>query len=142
MKKIQHLQNSDFFRANKTTKSSMKKLLSHLRFISKFICNISTKGNICEKLSQGWVDKVLIFLWSKIPYSIFQINSFHVAGLSPWKYQKTSSYLWFSEIFKGYRKRPVAWSGLRRPDRQIKFSERCWWHALRSDLCPGTWSVL
>ena len=37
---------------------------------------------------------------------------------TPWKHQKTFV---FSDVFRGYRKRPVAWNGLRRPGNALVF---------------------
>ena len=39
------------------------------------------------------------------------INPFHVSGLFLYPL-KTSENLWFSDVFKDYRKRPDAWNGL------------------------------
>ena len=39
------------------------------------------------------------------------INPFHATGLFR-KPLKTSENLWFSDVFRGYQKRPVAWNGL------------------------------
>ena len=39
------------------------------------------------------------------------INPFHAAGLFLYLL-KTSENIWFSDVFRGYRKRPVAWNGL------------------------------
>ena len=39
------------------------------------------------------------------------LNPFHVTGLFLYSL-KTSEYLRFSDVFKGYRKRQVAWNGL------------------------------
>ena len=38
-------------------------------------------------------------------------NPFHATGLFLYLL-KTSENLWFSDVFRGYRKRPVAWDGL------------------------------
>ena len=39
------------------------------------------------------------------------INPFHVTGLFGYLL-KTSENLWFRDVFRGYRKRPVTWNGL------------------------------
>ena len=39
-------------------------------------------------------------------------NLFHATGL--FRYPLKTEKLWFSDVFSGYRKRPVAWTGLKR----------------------------
>ena len=39
------------------------------------------------------------------------INPFYATGLFLYP-RKTSENLWFSDVFKGYKKRPVAWNVL------------------------------
>ena len=39
------------------------------------------------------------------------VNPFHASGLF-WYPLKTSENLWFSDVFRGYQKRTVAWNGL------------------------------
>ena len=51
--------------------------------------------------------------WFHIDFfrAIKRLNPFHTTDLF-WYPQKTSENLWFSNVFKGYQKRPVAWNGL------------------------------
>ena len=49
------------------------------------------------------------------------LNPFHATGFF-WYPLKTSENLWFSDVFRGYRKRPVAWNGLIRKSIKVCLS--------------------
>ena len=66
------------------------------------------------------------------------INSFHATGLFRCPL-KTSENLWFSDVFRGYRKRPVAWNGLR-----VGLNLRLWWKKfviVNNIGCPAVMAV-
>ena len=49
---------------------------------------------------------ILLLMLSKLKW----INPFHAT--CPFRYSLKTENLWFSDVFRGYRKRPVAWNGL------------------------------
>ena len=64
---------------------------------------VNTSVDFLSHFSRHFSD---ILLWF-----ILFVNPFHVTGVILYPL-KTSENLWFSDIFRGYRKRPVAWNGL------------------------------
>ena len=64
----------------------------------------------CPKYSKIWTRKNSV---SRSKYYNVQksINPFHTTCLFVYLL-KTSGNFWFFDVFKGYRKRPVAWNGL------------------------------
>ena len=63
------------------------------------------------------------------------INPFHATGLF-WYPLKTSENLWFSDVFRGYRKRPVARNGLK------TWSFRALFLNISKDmLCKSKWEL-
>ena len=52
--------------------------------------------------------------WAKQIFNYY-FNSFHAIGLLLYPH-KTSANLWFSDVFRGYKKRPVAWNELTKFD--------------------------
>ena len=73
------------------------------RFISCMRQISFPKGN---KHFSYWI--LIMFSHSSIRISF---NPFHANGLFLYPLKKSEN-LWFSNVFRGYRKRPVAWNGL------------------------------
>ena len=57
-----------------------------------------------------WVSFLDIYLQARYQNNL-SINPFHATGLFLFPL-KTLENLWFSDVFRGYRKRTVAWNGL------------------------------
>ena len=83
----------------------MKKVIASSNF-SKYL---SLKNTITW-IHRSKIKTLQYFLINKF-ITIRFINPFHATGLFR-KPLKTSENLWFSDVFKGYQKRPVAWNGL------------------------------
>ena len=49
------------------------------------------------------------------------VNTFHVTGLFLHALKKSES-LWFSDVYRGYRKRPVTWNGLNKGNQLFRNS--------------------
>ena len=88
------------------------------------------------------MEKTCHFSLRTMRYSVLPIRQIltHFMPLvyfdAPWKHQKTSENLCFSDVFRGYRKRPVAWNGLSRDNNgasSMKICMRLLWCAI--DLC-------
>ena len=59
----------------------------------------------CRKIVNSWKEK-------KLPNNA--LNPFHTTGLFQYPL-KTSENLWFSDVFRWYQKKSVAWNGLIKP---------------------------
>ena len=97
--------------------------LSHKHLTNKiFLCGLSKCGRYVlafldfrskwVALSSSWDWMTLKIVQNN--YSHFRINTFHATGLF-WFPLKTSENQSFSDVFRGYRKKPVARNGLKSP---------------------------
>ena len=76
----------------------------YLKALKVFSCEIFDTLFSCEDDDIG--------RFSNLHYTfIYVINPFHATGLFLYPLE-TSEKLWFSDVFRGYRKRLVAWNGL------------------------------
>ena len=101
------------------TKFTGKHLCQSLCFNKAQPCNLIKKDakNTFLQNTSGRLLLQFNFLWISFefttPFSVKPIfsNPFHATDLF-WYPLKTSENLWFSDVFRGYQKRLVAWNGL------------------------------
>ena len=75
-----------------------------------------SKRNIGKKRVKGTLENMFLKIF-------FIFNPFHATDFFLYPL-KTSENLWFSNVFRGYRERPVTWNGLKAFVEMIFFSKR------------------